>query len=148
MAPDEGFGLEGTQKPKIQRDPFPQKGNLICGTPLYSCLRHSETSTPPKNLRKPTRIDPGKLLSNTRGMDHKPRAGRRADFEVFPTRIRPKSGPEARFPAQKHYCVTSGTHLLSQPPIMEPSTRVPLKFIGKPAKIQPLRRYGTYSIEN
>ncbi len=34
-APDEGFGLEGTPKPKIQRDPSPQKGNLICGTPLY-----------------------------------------------------------------------------------------------------------------
>ena len=30
-APDEGFGLEGTPKPKIQRDPSPQKGNLICG---------------------------------------------------------------------------------------------------------------------
>ena len=34
-APDEGFGLEGTPKPKIQRDPSPQKGNLICGTSLY-----------------------------------------------------------------------------------------------------------------
>ncbi len=33
-APDEGFGLEGTPKPKIQRDPSPQKGNLICGSPL------------------------------------------------------------------------------------------------------------------
>ena len=33
-APDEGFGLEGTPKPKIQRDPSTQKGNLICGTPL------------------------------------------------------------------------------------------------------------------
>ena len=33
--PDEGFGLEGTPKPKIQRDPSPQKGNLICGTSQY-----------------------------------------------------------------------------------------------------------------
>jgi hypothetical protein len=32
--PDEGFGLEGTPKPKIQRDPSPPK-NLICGPPLY-----------------------------------------------------------------------------------------------------------------
>ncbi len=32
--PDEGFGLEGTPKPQIQRDPSPPKGNLICGTPL------------------------------------------------------------------------------------------------------------------
>ncbi len=33
-APDKGFGLEGTPKPKIQRDPAPQKGNLIRGPPL------------------------------------------------------------------------------------------------------------------
>ncbi len=30
----------------------------------------------------------------------------RAGFDDFPTRIRPKSGPEARFQAQKHYCIT------------------------------------------
>ncbi len=34
-APDEGFGLEGTPEPKIQRDPSPKKENLICGPPLY-----------------------------------------------------------------------------------------------------------------
>ncbi len=34
------------------------------------------------------------------------KVGRMADFEVFTIRIRPKSGPKARFPAQKHYCVT------------------------------------------
>ncbi len=33
--PDEGFCLEGTPKPKIQRDPSPPKGNLGCGPPLY-----------------------------------------------------------------------------------------------------------------
>ncbi len=33
-APDE-FGLEGTPKPKIQRGPSPQKGNLLYGPPLY-----------------------------------------------------------------------------------------------------------------
>ena len=37
-APDEGFGLEGTPKPKIQRDPYPQKGNPICWPPLYGKL--------------------------------------------------------------------------------------------------------------
>ncbi len=30
----------------------------------------------------------------------KPKAGRRADFEAFPTRIRPKSNRETRFPAR------------------------------------------------
>ncbi len=38
-APNEGFGLEGTPKPKIQRDPSPKKRNLICGTPLYGQRR-------------------------------------------------------------------------------------------------------------
>jgi hypothetical protein len=34
-----------------------------------------------------------------------PLAGRRADFEVFPIRIRLKTRPEARFPDRKHHCV-------------------------------------------
>ncbi len=36
----------------------------------------------------------------------RPSAGRRADFGVFPAAVRPKSGPEGRFPERKHYCVT------------------------------------------
>ena len=35
-SPDEEFGLEGTPKPKIQRDPSAQKGSRFCGPPLYS----------------------------------------------------------------------------------------------------------------
>ncbi len=35
-----------------------------------------------------------------------PPAGRRTDFGFFPVAFRPKSGPEGRFPARKHYCVT------------------------------------------
>ncbi len=35
----------------------------------------------------------------------RPSAGRRADFDAFPTGIRPKSNLEARFPARKHYSV-------------------------------------------
>ncbi len=35
----------------------------------------------------------------------RPSAGRRADFEAFPIRIRPKSGPQGRFPARKGYCL-------------------------------------------
>jgi hypothetical protein len=37
-------------------------------------------------------------------------------FSLIPIRIRPKSGPEARFMARKHYCVTSGKYL--EHPIM------------------------------
>ncbi len=36
----------------------------------------------------------------------RPSAGRSADFEVFPIRVRSKSDPEAHFPARKHHCVT------------------------------------------
>ncbi len=39
-----------------------------------------------------------------------PPAGRRADFEAVPIRIRPKSGPEAQSPSQKHHCLTESTY--------------------------------------
>ncbi len=48
----------------------------------------------------------GKLQNRPSGL---PPAGRRADFDVSPIRIRPKSAPEGRLPALKHYCITSGT---------------------------------------
>jgi hypothetical protein len=35
-----------------------------------------------------------------------PPVGRATDFGVFPRRVRPKSGPEARFLTRKHYRVT------------------------------------------
>jgi hypothetical protein len=54
--------------------------------------------------------------SNREGLRIGLSAGRRADFEVFPTRVRPKSGPEARFPVRKQSCVTSsGTRPLLLP---------------------------------
>ncbi len=40
------------------------------------------------------------------GPSGRPKAGRRADFGVFPIAVRPNCGPEVRFPARKHYCVT------------------------------------------
>ncbi len=45
---------------------------------------------------------PGKHRNRPSG---RPSAGRRADFSAFPVAVRPKSGPEGRFPARKHYCV-------------------------------------------
>ncbi len=35
----------------------------------------------------------------------RPKAGHKADVEASPTRIQPKSSPEAGFPDRKHYCV-------------------------------------------
>ncbi len=46
---------------------------------------------------------PGKHENRLSG---RPKAGRWADFGAFPVAARPKSGPEGRFPARKHYCVT------------------------------------------
>ncbi len=37
----------------------------------------------------------------------RPMPGRRADFGSFPVAVQPKSGPETRFTAREHYCVTS-----------------------------------------
>ena len=36
----------------------------------------------------------------------RPKAGRRCNFGALPVAILTKSGPEGRFPARKHYCVT------------------------------------------
>ncbi len=33
-------------------------------------------------------------------------AGWRADLNFFPVAVRPKSGPECRFTARMHYCIT------------------------------------------
>ncbi len=44
--------------------------------------------------------------SNREDIKTGPPAGRRSDVEAFPIRIQMKSGPEARFLARKHYCVT------------------------------------------
>ncbi len=55
---------------------------------------------------------PGRILAELLEGKHRnrpcgrPSANRRADFGVFPVAVRPKSGPEGRFPARKHYCVT------------------------------------------
>ncbi len=43
--------------------------------------------------------------SNRESVKIGPLAGRRADFYVFQIGIRPKSGPEAQFPARRHYCL-------------------------------------------
>ncbi len=39
---------------------------------------------------------------------------RRADFEVFPIRVRPKSSPEGRLLAREQYCVTKGSRQAAQ----------------------------------
>ncbi len=55
---------------------------------------------------------PGRILAGLLPGRHqnrpsgRPMAGRRADFGSFPVAVRPKSGPEGRFPARQHYCVT------------------------------------------
>ncbi len=43
--------------------------------------------------------------SNRESLKIGPSTGRRPDFAAFPTRIRPKSGPAARFSGREHYCI-------------------------------------------
>ena len=50
-----------------------------------------------------------------------PPAGRRADSEAYPIRLRPKSDPEARFPGQSHYCVTECTFHLQAREVPRPA---------------------------
>ena len=49
---------------------------------------------------------PGKYRN---GFSGRPKIGRRADSRAFLGTVRAKSGPEGRFPARKHYCVTYRT---------------------------------------
>ncbi len=70
----------------------------------YSMLRNTASGL---EIRLPGRILAGLLHGKHRNRPSgRPSAGRRADFGAFPVAVRPKSGPEVRFPAQKHYCVT------------------------------------------
>jgi hypothetical protein len=48
----------------------------------------------------------GFRLDSCRENSGRRKASRRAYIAVFPFRVRPKSGPEDRFPARKHLCVT------------------------------------------
>ncbi len=70
----------------------------------YSMLRNS-ASGPEIGL-------PGRILAGLQpGKDRirhsgRPSAGWRADFGAFPAAVRPSSGPEGRFTARKHCCVT------------------------------------------
>ena len=68
---------------------------------FYSLLRNI-TSGPEIGLpgRIVTGLLPGKPRNRPAG---RPAAGRRADFCIFVVAVRPKSGPEGRFPARKHY---------------------------------------------
>ena len=67
-------------------------------------------TTPAQNRHKidPTSVQNRTIWSGKLQNLHscRPKAGRRADFDVSLTRIRSKSSPETRFPARKHYCVT------------------------------------------
>ncbi len=65
----------------------------------YSMLRN--TASGPE-IGLPGRILAGLQLGNHRNQP----SGRRTDLGAFPVAIWPKSGPEGRFTARKHYCVT------------------------------------------
>jgi hypothetical protein len=69
----------------------------------YHMLRNS-ASGPVLGL--PGHISDSNRESLKIGTPGRPKAGRRSDFDVFPTRIRQKSGPKDRFPARKHRCIT------------------------------------------
>ncbi len=73
------------------------------GEGLYLLLRNSAFG---QEIWLPARISAGfKLEKFQNRPSGRPKAGRRADFEAFPISIRPRTGPEARFPARKHYWI-------------------------------------------
>ena len=71
---------------------------------MYSMLRNNASGP---EIGLPGRILAGLLPEKHRNRPSgRPSAGRRADFGAFPVAVRPQSGPEGRFTARKHYCVT------------------------------------------
>ncbi len=79
--------------------------------PEATCARVSDVCRAGNRASEPDfgRILNGKASTRPSG---RPKAGRRADFDIFPVRIRPASGPEARFLPQKHYCATYSSYHL------------------------------------
>ncbi len=71
----------------------------------YLMLRHTASG-----LDRVSEPDFDRILAGKpqHGPSGRPSAGRKADFEVFPSGVRPISSPEVRFQAGKHYCLTSG----------------------------------------
>ncbi len=78
--------------------PIPHR---FLGTNRYFMLRNRASG--PRTGHRGSGPDLGKRPNRPSG---KPKAGRRPDFEGFPARIGPKSGPKARLPARMQYCVT------------------------------------------
>ncbi len=74
----------------------------------------------------------------------RPKAGRRADCEAFPVRIRPKSGSD-RLPARKHSCVRSGNVIFphASPKEPFPRTRIRWYFSSSAGQEELHQRYGT-----
>ncbi len=74
---------------------------------------------------------PGRILAGLLTGKHRnrpsgrPKAGRRAYFGAIPVAVRPKSGPEGRFTARKHYCVTWSTCPPPPPSNLAPSQPSP-----------------------
>ncbi len=80
-----------------------RKWKVIEPDALYSMLRNIASGP---EIGSPGRILDGVLPGKDRiRPSGRPKAGRRAEFCVFPVAVRPKSSPEGRFPARKHYCV-------------------------------------------
>ena len=102
-----GFGEEGAAwTPKIDelRPGSSIIDDFLSASSCYSML-HNSASGPEIGL-------PGWILAGLPPERHqnrpsgRPKAGRRADFYVFPVAVRPKCIPEGRCLDRKHYCVT------------------------------------------
>ncbi len=118
LGPDEGFAFAPKRKPYMWAVAVWYCMILCCvvlyGTLVYCMVLHPSVLHCTMQLYCTLGYAimlPGRKSSFRAGFrPHSNReslkAGRRADVDAFPIRMRPKSGPEARFPARKHHCVT------------------------------------------
>ncbi len=97
VAPRGRVGPESAPKSRISGPPpTPEKCKKT-----VNCMGRSTADGKGKEKTHEHRSEPFTIRPN-----FKQEAGRSTDSEAFPVRIRPKSGPEARLPVRKHYCVT------------------------------------------
>ncbi len=84
-------GVQGSKHKRKNRSPDPGRTGVGVPCVTQQCFRAGNRASG---------LDFGRILFG-KNIKIGLRAGRRANFEVFPIRLRPLSGPGARFPARK-----------------------------------------------
>ncbi len=119
----QSWAQECAQRPRLEKRYINQRywtreidykvENLaLCPSQFWELLFYG-LAPPGRKIGLPSRIWAGFFSEKHKNRPSgRPKAGRRPDSEALPTRIRPASSPEARFPVRKHYCENYGSTIV------------------------------------